>query len=223
MHPPQGSPQPTTAVCPPVPKSPPEHYPSGVPATTTAQDLLNNVLGFSRISGEPTLRASSSAPQASMLFGSGTLSAPTKSIWTTEPGIRGVNVPKRSLLPQSNQIAAGGSYIGQERRQSLSHIQTPPANGRMLPGSSSLGFYASAGNLSPPQTKPHGVPTSEMYGPPYDLRVTHSAAPPGQAFDERYVNFTGQQYYPIPVQPRQDAFQNAYTTQAPPIQRAWNT
>lgn len=223
MHPPQGSPQPTTAACLPAPKSPPEYFPTGIPAATTAQDLLNNVLGFSRTNGEPALRASSSAPQASMLFGSGTLGAPTKSIWTTDSGLRGANVPKRSLLSQSNQIAVSGSYIGQERRQSLSHIQTPPANGRMLPGSLSLGFYASAGNLSPPQMKPHGVPTSEMYGPPYDLRTIHSAAPPGQAFDERYVNYTGQQYNAIPLQPRQDTFQDAYTTQAPPIQRAWNT
>lgn len=52
------------------------------PRGTTAQDLLKDVLGLPRTSNEFSRLTGSSAPQASLLFGSGSANAPTTSIWT---------------------------------------------------------------------------------------------------------------------------------------------
>jgi protein SMG7 len=57
-----------------------------MPTGTTAQDLLNNVMGLPRSSGSDLHRSrhsESSAPQPQLLFGSGPPNQPDHSIWST--------------------------------------------------------------------------------------------------------------------------------------------
>ena len=91
----------------PLARSPPQQFAPGIPVSTTAQDLLNNVLGLSRTAGDGSEAFSSLAPQASMLSGS---AAPTKSIWTDSS--LGSTAAKHTLLPQQTP---NKSYIRQER------------------------------------------------------------------------------------------------------------
>ncbi|TDL20641.1 hypothetical protein BD410DRAFT_829522 [Rickenella mellea] len=179
--------------------SPPRRPPplASTSTTTTAQDLLNNVLGLGLGLGLPrtssdlqrhsnaNANAESSAPQASLLFGSGSPSAPTTSIWTS----MGMGVER---TPGAGQFAASSANTAklasplmqaqqhhhhQQQQQQQSYMSVPvPApigHGRSQSLSLSLSHtwntnpnpnpnpgVAGAGAgyglaLSPPQPSPH--------------------------------------------------------------------
>ena len=213
QHPDQflhGSPQLAAPTHAPLTRSPPQQFAPGIPVSTTAQDLLNNVLGLSRTTGDGSEAFSSLAPQASMLFGSGTFAAPTKSIWTVS-GL-GSTAPKHTILPQQTP---NKSYIGQERRQSLSQMKTPSANTAFLPGSPSLASFT---NTMHHQYAPQGVSASDLFHlhsteSQRDPRSMHAAILQGQALDGRYQQFQG----------GQGVAQHAYPPPMASAQRAWNT
>jgi protein SMG7 len=77
--------------------------PLTMPTGTTAQDLLNNVMGLPRTSGSDLHRSrhsESSAPQPQLLFGSGPPNQPDHSIWST------------SLDDQSLKFVSTGTHGG---------------------------------------------------------------------------------------------------------------
>ncbi|EJD05322.1 uncharacterized protein FOMMEDRAFT_138831 [Fomitiporia mediterranea MF3/22] len=96
--------------------------PATLPPGTTAQDLLNNVLAFSRSKSDQSLFVhQSSTPQASLLFGSGFNSA-TSSIWSNTSGQLGLvgHVP-----PSGSQF--GPLPVGHERARSQSLSMSQPS------------------------------------------------------------------------------------------------
>ncbi|KAI5120400.1 hypothetical protein M0805_000179 [Coniferiporia weirii] len=122
IQPPHSSPQAFTPVQSTANLSPPRApHLRGPSTSTTAQDLLNNVLGVSRPNNDLapfTQYAASSTPQASLLFGSGSLNAPTKSIWSnTSGGLNATGVPTHVPIQPSQSL-----YVapGHAHSQSLS-------------------------------------------------------------------------------------------------------
>ncbi|KAL5478360.1 hypothetical protein ACEPAI_2544 [Sanghuangporus weigelae] len=104
---------------------------------TTAQDLLNNVLGFPRSKSENVSfglqqqqGVASSTPQSSLLFGSGSFYSPTKSIWSSTSATGPLGTGGHLPPSLSSQFAPSGSLApGNERARSHSFSVSQPAIG----------------------------------------------------------------------------------------------
>ncbi|KAL5497945.1 LCB2 [Sanghuangporus vaninii] len=148
---------PTTATASPTRPLPPPFIPSTV-LGTTAQDLLDNVLGFSRSKSEHVSfglqqqqGVTSSTPQSSLLFGSGSFNSPTKSIWSST-GASGQLGTGGHLPPSlSSQFAPSGSLApGHERARSHSFSVSQSAMGHSQALTSTQdSVYQGPGNVSP--------------------------------------------------------------------------
>ena len=126
---------------------------------TTAQDLLNDVMGLSRTSngGDVLPHSESSAPQPQLLFGSGPPNRPGHSIWST------------SLDDQSLQFAGGVSPTGHSGHPYSSHP-------RQFPGSLSQDMSSSIWSSSYPNASQNSqnnlvgaLPTAPFAPQPYAM------------------------------------------------------
>ena len=123
--------------------------PRAAPSSTTAQDLLNNVMnmGLPRLPGvgipasgtvDPYRShvAESSAPQPQLLFGSGPPNQPDHSIWSTTLDGQSIKFPGASTsMGASAHIGGGGAGSGysyqsvQQQQQQQQHQQIFPRTG----------------------------------------------------------------------------------------------
>ncbi|KAH8112248.1 hypothetical protein DFH11DRAFT_515324 [Phellopilus nigrolimitatus] len=199
-HPLQGSPQAFMPVQLGVNMSPSRQLPpSGSSTSTTAQDLLNNVLGVSRTNSDLTHHAVSSAPQASLLFGSGSLNAPTKSIWSSNGsdlgavGVGGYASTQHAqhLAPGhgrtqslSQQWSSSSLSIGQGSN-SISLSSAPPASLSMGP----LIGNQNCQHLIHQSSSMHSFQVPQVV---YDSQFSRAPVPPVHLQDTRPQVYAGQ-------------------------------
>ena len=169
IQPPQLSPRifpttqsPTTATASPTRALPPSSIP-GPGTGTTAQDLLNNVLGFSRSKSDHVpfglqqqqqqqqQGVASTIPQSSLLFGSSSFNSPTKSIWsststTGQLGGGGHLAPSvTSHFPPSGSLAPGHERA---RSQSFSASAQPAVGQSQMLTNTQDSVYQGLGGMS---------------------------------------------------------------------------
>lgn len=131
---------------------------SPVATPTTAQDLLNNVMGLPRTSSDLGRQQQSTVQQPSLLFGSGSAKAPTHSIWSTaldsNPLSNGVltggqvaqpphhsfrpQLPEPTQSPWSSAYSHSASHSQQFSHHQMSFGPQPVVNMGMHHHSSSL-------------------------------------------------------------------------------------
>lgn len=119
--------------------------PPAIPSTgTTAEDLLNNVLRKSEHSSFSHQRMPSSTPQSSLLFGSGSFNAPTKSIWSDTNSPVGPSRAAPLTIPQYGSLAPGHERA---RTQSQSFSRSQPWTSQPLTNTQDS-IYPGVGNIS---------------------------------------------------------------------------